>query len=200
MTRLPSRVGVALLLVLVTHLIGADEGLAQALDLRPGDRVMASLSDPSAPPLEGSVTDLWEGGLSIRTRGQPTARRVDLGDLSSLQRSRRLGGRAQKGALIVGGGLALAGYGLVCGLSSSSGDGCSRDEANAFKVGLILGVPGALLGAGIGALFGHYGPFEPVNLDGSARRSNANRLRMKVMPGETGGVSVRLAVTVGGGA
>ncbi len=60
-----------------------------------------------------------------------------------------------------------------------------------FGVGLVFGAAGALIGAGIGAMISHYGPFEAVDLGGPAPRSSVLGTVLK-------GVSVEGVVTSGG--
>jgi hypothetical protein len=126
------------------------------------------MGDPFPVEFEGDVTDTWDGGFEIEIRGESTPRRVDLADVSSLQRSRRIGRQARKGALYGGGSLGGAGFLLgYCVQIMSSSSECAEDLNAGLGIGLVLGAAGALIGAGVGAMISHYGPFEAVDLEGS---------------------------------
>jgi len=125
MKRLPTRVRVALLLVFAPQLVGFSGVLAQRLELQPGDKAQVSMNDPALLPFEGSVTETWDGGFEIEVRGESRPRRVDFADVSSLQRSRRLGRRIRNGAWIggvVGGGVDPVWWTRVCVIQAASAE------------------------------------------------------------------------------
>ena len=127
--------------------------LAQRLDLQPGDKVEV-ISDRVFFPFEGRVTETWDGGFEIEVRGESRPRRVDISDVASLKRSRRLGGQGSKDALE-----------LVAHCLAQSRDLCNGvDGGGIAVVGLVLGAALALIGADIVGMSSHYGPFEAVNL------------------------------------
>ena len=144
-----------------------NEVLAQIVDLQPGDKARGFMGDPFPVQFEGDVTDTWDGGFEIEVKGESTPRRVDFADVSSLQRSRRIGGQARKGALYGGGSLGGLGFFLgYCVQILSSSSECAEDLDAGLAIGLVLGAAGALIGAGVGAMISHDGPFEAVNLEG----------------------------------
>ena len=198
MNRLPTRIRVVLFFAFAPQLVGFSGVLAQRLELQPGDKAQVSMNDPALLPFEGSVTETWDGGFEIEVRGESRPRRVDLADVSSLQRSRRLGRRIRKGALI--GGVPLAGLGFLVGYcfnASGNDDACTKDVGAGIE-GLWAGVFGALIGAGIGWMFTHYGPFEDVDLEGP-RSSDVDRLSVGLLPYPDGRIGLGVTLSVGGG-
>jgi hypothetical protein len=156
------------------------------------------MNDPVLFSFEGSVTETWDGGFEIEVRGESRPRRVDFADVSSLQLSRRLGRRIRKGALI--GGVTLAGLGFLVGYCfnvSGNSDACKKDVGAGIE-GLWAGVFGALIGAGIGWMFTHYGPFEDVDLEGP-RSSDVDRLSVGLLPYPDGRIGLGVTLSVGGG-
>ncbi len=201
MNRLPTRIRVVLFFAFAPQLVGFSGVLAQRLDLQPGDKAQGFMNDPFLPALEGSVTETWDGGFEIEVRGESTPRRVDVAGVSSLQRSRRLGGQARKGALMGGAGLGSLGFllGYCVQILSSSND-CAEDLNAGLGIGLVFGAAGALLGAGIGALRTHYGPFEAVDLEGSAPRSSGlDRVSVDLLPYPDGRIGLGVTLSLGGG-
>ena len=198
MNRLPTRIRVVLFFAFAPQLVGFSGVLAQRLELQPGDKAQVSMNDPALLLFEGGVTETWDGGFEIEVRGESRPRRVDLADVSSLQRSRRLGRRIRKGALI--GGVPLAGLGFLVGYcfnASGNDDACKKDVGAGIE-GLWAGVFGALIGAGIGWMFTHYGPFEDVDLEGP-RSSDVDRLSVGLLPYPDGRIGLGVTLSVGGG-
>ena len=156
------------------------------------------MNDPVLLLFDGSVTETWDGGFEIEVRGESRPRRVDFADVSSLQLSRRLGRRIRKGALI--GGVPLAGLGFPVGycFTGSGNDECPKDVGAGIGVALFAGVFGALIGAGIGWMFTHYGPFEDVDLEGP-RSSDVDRLSVGLLPYPDGRIGLGVTLSVGGG-
>jgi len=199
MKHLPTRILVVLFLGFAPQLVGFSEVLAQRLELQPGDKAQVSMNDPALLPFEGSVTETWDGGFEIEVRGESRPRRVDLADVSSLQRSRRLGRRIRNGALV--GGVPLGGLGFLIGYCLrvyGPSDGCVKDLDEGIKVGLAVGVVGALIGAGIGWFYSHYGPFEDVDLEGP-RSGTLDRLSVGLLPYPDGRIGLGVTLSVGGG-
>ncbi len=199
MNRLPTRIRVVLFLAFAPQLVGFSGVLAQRLELQPGDKAQVSMNDPALLPFEGSVTETWDGGFEIEVRGESRPRRVDFADVSSLQLSRRLGRRIRKGALI--GGVPLAGLGFLVGYCfnvSGHNNDCAKDVGTGIEVALFAGVFGALIGAGIGWMFTHYGPFEAVDLEGP-RSSDVDRLTVGLLPYPDGRIGLGVTLSVGGG-
>ncbi len=198
MDRLPTRIRVVLFLAFAPQLVGFSGVLAQRLALQPRDKAQVSMNDPALMPFEGSVTETWNGGFEIEVRGESRPRRVDFADVSSLQRSRRLGRRIRNGALA--GGVPLAGLGFLVGYCfnvSGNDDACKKDVGAGIE-GLWAGVFGALIGAGIGWMFTHYGPFEDVDLEGP-RSSDVDRLSVGLLPYPDGRIGLGVTLSVGGG-
>ena len=145
MDRLPTRIRVVLFLGFAPQFIGFSGVLAQRLELQPGDKAQVSMNDPALLPFEGSVTETWDGGFEIEVRGESRPRRVDFADVSSLQRSRRLGRQIRNGALL--GGVPLGGLGFLIGYCVrfyGSSDGCAKDLDEGIKAGLAVGVLAAV--------------------------------------------------------
>ena len=116
--------------------------LAQRLDLQPGDKVEV-ISDRVFFPFEGRVTETWDGGFEIEVRGESRPRRVDISDVASLKRSRRLGWQGSKGVLDLG-------VGLVAHCLVQSRDGCNGvDSGGIAVVGLLL-LPLIIMGSSSG--------------------------------------------------
>ena len=135
----------------------------------------------------------------MRYGGESTARRVDFADVSSLQRSRRLGRRIRNGALV--GGVPLGGLGFLIGYCVrfyGPSDGCVKDLDEGIKAGLAVGVVSALIGAGIGWFYSHYGPFEDIDLEGP-RSSALDRLSVDLVPYPDGRIGLGVILSLGGG-
>ena len=199
MNRVPTRIRVVLFLAFAPQLVGLSGVLAQRLELQPGDKAQVSMNDPALLPFEGSVTETWDGGFEIEVRGESRPRRVDLADVSSLQRSRRLGRRIRNGALA--GGVPAGGLGFLVGYCLdllSSRDVCAKDLDEGIKAGLAVGVVGALIGAGIGWMFTHYGPFEDIDLEGP-RSSALDRVSVDLLPYPDGRIGLGVTLSLGGG-
>ena len=199
MNRLPTRIRVVLFFSFAPQLVGFSGVLGQRLELQPGDKAQVSMNDPALLPFEGSVTETWDGGFEIEVRGESTPRRVDLADVSSLQRSRRLGRRIRNGSLV--GGVPLGGFFFLMGYCVrlyGPRDGCVKDLDVGIKTGLAVGVVGALIGAGIGWFYSHYGPFEDVDLAGP-RSSDVDRLSVDLLPYPDGRIGLGVTLSVGGG-
>jgi hypothetical protein len=175
--------------------------LAQKLELQPRDKTQVSMKSPDVLSFEGVVTETWDGGFDVKVRGERTPRSVDLADVSSLLRSRRLGGRAGKGALVGGGILGGTGFFLgYCVQILSSSSECAEDFDAAIKIGLPAFAIGAVIGAGIGAMFSRYSPFEAVDLDGSDPRSSSlDRFHVDLVPFPDGRIGLGMTLGIGGG-
>lgn len=153
-----------------THTLGRidDPGVRAEVDAiaASGDAIMHLRQGETHPPPFGDrVTGVTPLGLVIEpTRGQPQL--VAREDVRSLSRYSHARG-AKDGA--IGGGLVsfFAGATLVlvrASIPRSCSDGCGSQNRNAgflaFEVGTVVGVIGAMFGAGIGALGGHEDRFE----------------------------------------
>ncbi len=194
MNRLPTRIRVVLFLGFAPQLVGFSEVLAQRLELQPGDKAQVSMNDPALLPFEGSVTETWDGGFEIEVRGESRPRRVDLADVSSLQRSRRLGRRIRNGALI--GGVVVGAIGFIGGYCYNIGEDWCAKSSEDGQQGLLVGaVVGSLVGAAVGWMNIHYGPFEAVDLAGP-RSGTLDRLSVDLLPYPDGriGLGVTLAL------
>jgi hypothetical protein len=152
-----------------THTLGRidDPGVRAEVDAvaSSGDALMhlRHPTDTRPPPFGDRVTAVIPTGFVIEpTRGQPQlVAREQVGSLSRYNHARG----AKDGA--IGGGLVsfVAGATLVLVLASiptGCSDGCQHPNAGflAFEVGAVVGVIGAVFGAGIGALAGHEDRFE----------------------------------------
>ena len=199
MKRIRTRVRVALLLVFAPQLVGFSGVLAQRLDLQTGDKAQVFMNDPFLLALEGSVTETWDGGFGIEVRGESTPRRVDFADVSSLQRSRRLGRRIRNGALI--GGVVGGATGFIAGYCYQLyDDGCAKNSGDGAQ-GLLVGVAvGSLVGAGIGLTIGRYGPWEAVADVGGPGGSGAlDRVSVDLLPYPDGRIGLGVTLRLGGG-
>ncbi len=194
MNRLPTRIRAALFFAFALQLIGSSGVLGQRLDLQPGDKALVALNDEALLPFEGRVTETWDSGFEIEVRRESRPRRVDLADVSSLQRSRRLGRRILNGALI--GGVVGGATGFIGGYCYQLfDDGCAQNLGDGAQGLLVGAVVGSLVGAAVGRMFSHYGPFEAVDLAGP-RSGTLDRLSVDLLPYPDGriGLLVTLAL------
>ena len=193
MKHLSARVGLVLLLALVPQVVISQSALAQGPVLQEGSKAHVVLRDGNAAPFQGSVTEVWDDGFEISVSGESQRRRVDYAEVESLRRSRRLGTKALKGALIGGGTLGVTGFFLGYCFQLFS-DECAEDLPTGVGLGLGGAAIGAVIGGGIGLLMHNYGPFETVSDLGGPTRSDSNRLSVDVQPFPGGriGVGVRL--------
>ncbi len=196
MNRLPTRIRVVLFFAFAPQLVGFSGVLAQRLELQPGDKAQVSMNDPALLPFEGSVTETWDGGFEIEVRGESRPRRVDLADVSSLQRSRRLGRRIRNGALI--GGVVGGAIGFIGGYCYKLyNDGCAKNLGDGEQ-GLLVGAAvGSLVGAAVGWMNIHYGPFEAVDL--GPRSGTLDRLSVDLLPYPDGRIGLGVTLSLGGG-
>ena len=197
MNRLPTRIRVVLFLAFAPQLVGFSGVLAQRLELQPGDKAQVSMNDPALLPFEGSVTETWDGGFEIEVRGESRPRRVDFADVSSLQRSRRLGRRIRNGALI--GGVVVGAIGFIGGYCYNIGeDWCAKNSGDGQQGLLVGAVVGSLVGAAVGWMNIHYGPFEAVDLAGP-RSGTLDRLSVGLLPYPDGRIGLGVTLRLGGG-
>ena len=106
------------------------------------------MNDPALLPFEGSVTETWDGGFEIEVRGESRPRRVDFADVSSLQRSLRVGTQVVNGAWI--GGVVGGATGFIGGYCVHLyEDGCAKNSGDGAQGALVGTVAGSLVGAGI---------------------------------------------------
>ncbi len=199
MNRLPTRIRVVLFLGFASQLVGFSEILAQRLELQPGDKAQVSMNDPALLPFEGSVTETWDGGFEIEVRGESRPRRVDFADMSSLQRSRRLGTQVANGSWI--GGVVGGATGFILGYCYQLyDDGCAKNSGDGAQGALVGTVAGSLVGAGIGLMIGRYGPWEAVADVGGPGGSGAlDRVSVDLLPYPDGRIGLGVTLSLGGG-
>jgi len=149
------------------------------------------MNDPALLPFEGSVTEAWDGGFEIEVRGESRPRRVDFADVSSLQRSLRVGTQVVNGAWI--GGVVGGATGLILGYCVQLlDDGCAKNSGD--------GAQGALVGTGIGLMIGRYGSWEAVADVGGPGGSGAlDRVSVDLLPYPDGRIGLGVTLSLGGG-
>jgi len=184
-------------ILLLAH--GPSGVLAQRLELQPGDKAQVSMNDPALLPFEGSVTETWDGGFEIEVRGQARPRRVNFADVSSLQRSLRVGTQAANGAWI--GGVVGGATGFILGYCYQLyEDGCAKNSGDGAQGALVGTVAGSLVGAGIGLMMGRYGPWEAVADVGGPGGSGAlDRVSVDLLPYPDGRIGLGITLSLGGG-
>ena len=199
MNRLPTRIRVVLFLAFAPQLVGFSGVLAQRLELQPGDKAQVSMNDPALLPFEGSVTETWDGGFEIEVRGESRPRRVDFADVSSLQRSLRVGTQVVNGAWI--GGVVGGATGFIGGYCYQLyDDGCAKNSGDGAQGALVGTVAGSLVGAGIGLMIGRYGPWEAVADVGGPGGSGAlDRVSVDLLPYPDGRIGLGVTLSLGGG-
>ncbi len=199
MNRLPTRIRVVLFLGFAPQSIGFSGVLAQRLELQPGDKAQVSMNDPALLPFGGSVTETWDGGFEIEVRGESRPRRVDFADVSSLQRSLRVGTQVVNGAWI--GGVVGGVTGFIGGYCYQLlDDGCAKNSGDGAQGALVGAVAGSLVGAGIGLMIGRYGPWEAVADVGGPGGSGAlDRVSVDLLPYPDGRIGLGVTLSLGGG-
>ena len=199
MNRLPTRIRVVLFLAFAPQLVGFSGVLAQRLELQPGDKAQVSMNDPALLPFEGSVTETWDGGFEIEVRGQARPRRVNFADVSSLQRSLRVGTQAANGAWI--GGVVGGATGFILGYCYQLyEDGCAKNSGDGAQGALVGTVAGSLVGAGIGLMIARYGPWEAVaDVGGTSGSGVLDRVSVDLLPYPDGRIGLGVTLSLGGG-
>jgi hypothetical protein len=198
MNRFPTRIRVVLFFAFAPQLVGFSGVLAQRLELQPGDKAQVSMNDPALLPFEGSVTETWDGGFEIEVRGESRPRRVDFADVSSLQRSLRVGTQAANGAWI--GGVVGGATGFIGGYCYQFDDGCARNSGDGAQGALVGTVAGSLVGAGIGLMIGRYGPWEAVaDVRGPGGSGALDRVSVDLLPYPDGRIGLGVTLSLGGG-
>lgn len=114
-------------------------------DLIPGTRVRVTAPALAPKPLVGTIKKLSDDAIDLAVKGRDDVISVPRASVIRLEVSR--GRNRGKGALI--GGAALATVGIVWGAV-----GCHGSEFPPWLCATILGVPGLVVGAGVGALVG----------------------------------------------
>lgn len=196
MRHFAARIRVVLLFAFVPQVASPHGVLAQGPQLQQGSKAQVVLLDPDVAPFDGSVTQIWDDGFEIDVRGESGPRRVDFAEVESLERSLRLGNKARRGAVYGGAILGTTGFlfGYCFQLFS---DECANDFEAGMQVGLPAAGIGALIGAGIGLMISHYGPWETVADLGAPGRSGAqNRVSINLLPYPDGRIA--LGVTLRG--
>ena len=197
MNRLPTRIRVVLFFAFAPQLVGFSGVLAQRLELQPGDKAQVSMNDPALLPFEGSVTETWDGGFEIEVREESRPRRVDFADVSSLQRSLRVGTQVVNGAWI--GGVVGGATGFILGYCYQLyNDGCAANSGDGAQGLLVGAVAGSLVGAAVGWMNIHYGPFEAVDVAGP-RSGTLDRLSVDLLPYPDGRIGLEVTLALGGG-
>ena len=143
MTRIPLIVGIALLAVTADVHAQAD-----ATTLVPGARVRVHQGPQS---LTGSLVSLDSAGLVVATGKSDTAA-VPLSSITGVDVSRGTKSRVGKGALI-GLGVGTA-TGIIIGVAASSSDDGDFFDFNSGEWAIGVGLTGAVIGTGIGAIIG----------------------------------------------
>jgi hypothetical protein len=144
----PHRLPAALLLFLVLNCYAQDRFLWQSLDrLQAGDQVRLSLKSHIA------ITGTFGGWTPEQITVNSTSEKRE--DVTKLERLRKAGWSRGKTAVVgalIGGGAGVA-VGVAGGGCSSHGFGPCFTRG---QIGAALGVFGAVVGAGIGALIPHH--------------------------------------------
>jgi hypothetical protein len=122
-------------------------GMAQAKEVAPGARVRVTLIDRAQPRIVGTLLALPLAGLEMQAEPDSVARTIARLDIARLEISGGMHSRGGRGA--ARGAAILGGLGMAFGLFLTS---VVPEVEEDVALVSVLGVGGALAGAGLGAL------------------------------------------------